>query len=291
MPLDIKICGLSTPETIAAALDGGASHVGFIFFPKSPRNVTPQQAAELRKAAKGRAMAVAVTVDATDEFLDAIVSAMRPDMLQLHGKETPERVAEVRERYKLPVMKALSVSEPADLLPIQGFVGVADRLLLDAKAPKGSELPGGNGLAFDWRLLAALDPGLDYMLSGGLNPGNVGEAIRTANPPGLDVSSGVESAPGVKDVALIEAFFAAVRAAESEDACGDGLLFAPERQIALLHRVRGRTLPAKGVRHEQADRAQFLPHRSRRTGHVRHFRRAFRRRNANAADPRPGAGL
>jgi len=215
MPLDIKICGLSTPEMIAAALDGGASHVGFIFFPKSPRNVTPQQAAELRKAATGRAKAVAVTVDATDEFLDAVVSAMRPDMLQLHGKETPERVARVRERFNLPVMKALSVSEPADLLPIQGFVGVADRLLLDAKAPAGSELPGGNGVSFDWRLLAALDPGLDYMLSGGLNPGNVAEAIRIAHPPGLDVSSGVESAPGVKDIALIEAFFAAVRRAVS----------------------------------------------------------------------------
>ena len=215
MPLDIKICGLSTPETIAAALDGGASHVGFIFFPKSPRNVTPQQAAELRKAATGRAKAGAVTVDATDDFLDVIVSAMRPDMLQLHGKETPERVARVRERFNLPVMKALSVSEPADLLPIQGFVGVADRLLLDAKAPAGSELPGGNGVSFDWRLLAALDPGLDYMLSGGLNPGNVAEAIRIAHPPGLDVSSGVESAPGVKDIALIEAFFAAVRRAVS----------------------------------------------------------------------------
>lgn len=215
MPLDIKICGLSTPETIAAALDGGASHVGFIFFPKSPRNVTPQQAAGLRQAANGRAKAVAVTVDATNESLDAIVSAMRPDMLQLHGKETPERVAQVRERFNLPVMKALSVSEPTDLLPIQGFVGVADRLLLDAKAPRGSELPGGNGVSFDWRLLAALDPGLDYMLSGGLNPGNVAEAIRIAHPPGLDVSSGVESAPGIKDIALIEAFFEAVRAAES----------------------------------------------------------------------------
>lgn len=215
MPLDIKICGLSTPETIAAALDRGASHVGFIFFPKSPRNVTPQQAAELRQAAIGRARAVAVTVDASDEFLDAIVSEMKPDMLQLHGKETPERVAQVRERYNLPVMKALSVSEPADLLPIQGFVGIADRLLLDAKAPKGSELPGGNGVSFDWRLLAALDPGLDYMLSGGLNPGNVGDAIRIANPPGLDVSSGVESAPGVKDVGLIRDFFEAARKARS----------------------------------------------------------------------------
>ena len=214
MQLDIKICGLSTPETVAAALDNGASHVGFIFFPKSPRSVTPELAGQLRKAAEGRAQAVAVTVDATDDVLDAIVSAMRPDVLQLHGKETPARVAEVRERFNLPVMKALSISGPEDLLPIQGFVGVADRLLLDAKAPKGSELPGGNGVSFDWRLLAALDPGLDYLLSGGLNPGNVADAMWIASPPGLDVSSGVESSPGIKDVALIEAFFAAVKAAK-----------------------------------------------------------------------------
>lgn len=212
MPIDIKICGLSTPETVAAALDNGASHVGFIFFPKSPRNVTPQQAGQLREAARGRALAVAVTVDADDDTLQAIISAMQPDLLQLHGKETPQRVAEVRERFNLPVMKALSISGPDDLLPIQGFVGVADRLLLDAKAPKDSQLPGGNGVAFDWRLVAALDPNLDYMLSGGLNVGNVAEALRIANPPGLDVSSGVESAPGVKDVGLIEAFFRAARA-------------------------------------------------------------------------------
>ncbi len=213
MALDIKICGLSTPETVTAALEGGASHVGFIFFPKSPRNVTPERAGELREAATGRAQAVAVTVDADDALLDVIVAAMRPDILQLHGKETPERVAEVRERYTLPVMKALSISGPADLLPIQGFVGIADRLLLDAKAPKGSDLPGGNGVSFDWRLLAALDPNLDYMLSGGLNADNVAEAIRIAHPPGLDVSSGVESAPGVKDVARIAAFFEAVKRA------------------------------------------------------------------------------
>jgi len=210
MQLDIKICGLSTPETVASALNNGASHVGFIFFPKSPRNVTPEPARQLRRAAEGRAQAVAVTVDATDDFLDQIVSTMRPDMLQLHGKETPARVVEVRKRFNLPVMKALSISGPEDLLPIQGFAGIADRLLLDAKAPKGSELPGGNGVSFDWRLLAALDPGLDYMLSGGLNPGNVAEAIAISNPPGLDVSSGVESTPGVKDVELIEKFFAAV---------------------------------------------------------------------------------
>jgi len=213
MPLDIKICGLSTPETVAAALGGGASHVGFIFFPKSPRNVSPELAGQLRQAALDRALAVAVTVDASDDELQAIVDAMQPDMLQLHGKETPARVAEVREKFLLPVMKAISVETPDDLLHVQAYDAVADRLLLDAKAPKESQLPGGNGVAFDWRLVAALDPGLDYMLSGGLNAGNVAEALATANPPGIDISSGVESSPGVKDVTRIEAFFLAIRAA------------------------------------------------------------------------------
>ena len=211
MPLDIKICGLSTPETAAAALDGGATHIGFIFFPKSPRNVSPETAGVLRQAAKDRAQAVAVTVDASDDALDEIVAAMAPDILQLHGSETPERVEEVRKRYALPVMKALSVAGPQDLLPIQAYVGIADRILLDAKA-EGSELPGGNGVSFDWALLAALDPNLDYMLSGGLTPENVSEAIRIARPPGLDVSSGVESTPGVKDADLIREFLTAARA-------------------------------------------------------------------------------
>jgi len=211
MTLDIKICGLSTPETVAAALDGGASHVGFIYFPKSPRNVTPALAGELRTPAVGRAQAVAVTVDATDDFLREIVTAMRPDMLQLHGKETPERVAQVKAMFGLPVMKALSVSTADDLEPAKTYASVADRLLLDAKAPKGSELPGGNGVSFDWTLLSRLDSEIDYMLSGGLNAANIGEALFIANPPGIDISSGVESAPGIKDVALISAFFKAAR--------------------------------------------------------------------------------
>jgi len=213
MPLDVKICGLSTPDTLAAALDGGASHVGFIFFARSPRNVTPAEAGRLRQAARGRAQAVAVTVDADDAFLDAIVSAMAPDMLQLHGRETPARVAEVKARHGLPVMKAFSVSEKADLERIAPFRGVADRFLFDAKPPKGAELPGGNGVSFDWTVLAGLDPSIDYMLSGGLNADNVGEALRLLSPPGLDVSSGVESAPGVKDAGLIDRFFRAVRGA------------------------------------------------------------------------------
>jgi phosphoribosylanthranilate isomerase len=209
----IKICGLSTPQTVAAALDNGADMIGFIFFPKSPRNVGVEQAALLRQAAVGRATAVAVSVDALDAALDAIVSGLMPDMLQLHGHETPERVREVKARFGLPVMKAISVRERADLDQIAPYHGIADKFLLDAKAPKGSELPGGNGVSFDWTLLASLDPGLDYMLSGGLNSGNVAEALRVTHAPGLDVSSGVESAPGVKDIGLMEEFFAAVAAA------------------------------------------------------------------------------
>lgn len=227
MSLDIKICGLKTPDAIAAALSGGASHLGFIFFPKSPRYVTAEMAGQLRKAATGKAKAVAVTVDASDDTLDMIVAVMRPDMLQLHGNEGPERVAEVKERYGLPVMKALSVREAADLDAIQPFRSVADRFLFDAKPPAGSELPGGNGIAFDWQVLADLDRNVEYMLSGGLNAANIGEALRLVNPPGIDISTGVESAPGVKDAVLIEAFFRAVRAARSENGSGDSLLFAP----------------------------------------------------------------
>ncbi|TPM03849.1 phosphoribosylanthranilate isomerase [Mesorhizobium sp. B2-3-10] len=218
MALDIKICGLKTDQAMAAALAGGASHVGFIFFPKSPRYVEPAEAGRLREAARGKALAIAVTVDARDAFLDEIVEKLQPDMLQLHGSETPERVAELKARHGLPVMKALPLSEAADLERIKPFVGIPDRFLFDAKPPKGSELPGGNGVAFDWRILAGLDAGIDYMLSGGLNAANIGDALRLANPPAIDISSGVESAPGVKDPALIEQFFRAVRAARDDRA-------------------------------------------------------------------------
>ncbi|MBZ9703870.1 MULTISPECIES: phosphoribosylanthranilate isomerase [unclassified Mesorhizobium] len=218
MALDVKICGLKTDQAMAAALAGGASHVGFIFFAKSPRYIEPAAAGRLREAARGKALAVAVTVDANDTFLDDIIDSMRPDMLQLHGSETPERVAELKARYDLPVMKALPLSEAADLERIKPFVGVADRFLFDAKPPKGSELPGGNGVAFDWRILTGLDAGLDYMLSGGLNAANIGDALRLASPPGIDISSGVESAPGIKDPALIEQFFRAVKAARDDRA-------------------------------------------------------------------------
>jgi len=218
MALDIKICGLKTPETIAAAMDGGATHVGFIFFEKSPRYIAPELAGELRKAALGRALAVAVTVDADDATLDRIVDQLHPDLLQLHGKELPARVDAIGARYSLPVMKAFAIESAADFAQIDAYRSVADRFLFDAKPPAGSELPGGNGVSFDWPILAGLDPSVDYLLSGGLNAGNIGEALRLANPPGIDVSSGVESAPGVKDVRLIDAFFRATRAALAETA-------------------------------------------------------------------------
>lgn len=210
MALDIKICGLKTPETIAAALDQGATHIGFIFFPKSPRNIAPLDAGRLRQAAHGRAKVVAVTVDADDATLDDIVAQVKPDMLQLHGHESPERVNLVKQRYGLPVIKAFALRDAADLAAITPYQGIADRFLFDAKPPKGAELPGGNGVSFDWSLLDALDEGVDYMLSGGLNAGNIAEALQKTHAPGIDISSGVERAPGEKDVRLIEEFFQTV---------------------------------------------------------------------------------
>lgn len=211
--LDIKICGLKTREAVQRAVDLGASHIGFIFFEKSPRNIEPADAAELAELARGRAKIVAVTVNADNDHLDEIVAILRPDILQLHGGESPERVLTIKAVYGLPVMKAFSVREAADLEKIDGYVGIADRFLFDAKPPVGSDLPGGNGVSFDWTLMHALDGGLDYMLSGGLNKDNVGEAIAVTRAPGIDISSGVESAPGVKDIEKMEAFFAAVRRA------------------------------------------------------------------------------
>lgn len=213
--MDIKICGLSEKETLDAAIDGGASHVGFIFFEKSPRNVSVEIAATLADRARScGVLPVAVTVNADDAFLDTIAAAMKPAMMQLHGTESPERVAEVKARYGTPVMKAFAIREAGDLEKITPFRGIADRFLFDAKPPAGSDLPGGNGVSFDWSLLAGLDRDVDYMLSGGLNAANVGAAITIADPPGLDVSSGVESAPGVKDKRLIADFFAAVKSAK-----------------------------------------------------------------------------
>ncbi|PSC04943.1 phosphoribosylanthranilate isomerase [Alsobacter soli] len=209
----VKICGLRTPETVEAALAGGADMVGLVFFPRSPRNVSIEEAKRLRAVVGDRAAVVALVVDADDALLDAIRDEVRPDLLQLHGRETPERVAAIRERTGLPVMKALGVSDAADLARAAAYAPVADRLLFDAKPPQGAVLPGGNGVAFDWRLLAGLDLPKPFMLSGGLDPGNVAEALAVTRAPGVDVSSGVERAPGDKDPERIAAFIKAARGA------------------------------------------------------------------------------
>ena len=185
------------------------------FFAKSPRNVAPEVAADLRKAARGRAKAVAVTVNADNETLEQIVTTVDPDMLQLHGKESPERLAEIRQRFDRPVMKAFAIREAADLDAIAPYKGIADRFLFDAKPPAGSELPGGNAVSFDWTLLARLDDDVDYMLSGGLDADNIAIALLQTGAKAVDLSSGVESAPGVKDVGLIHDFFKAVGAAKA----------------------------------------------------------------------------
>ena len=216
VPLDsrpplVKICGLSTPETLDAALAAGADQIGLVFFPKSPRHVSLDGARALAAQARGRAEIVALTVDAKDAELDIIVEAIRPDWLQLHGRETPERVAAVKARSGAHVMKAVGVAATADLAEAAIYAGTADRLLLDAKPPKGAVLPGGNGVAFDWSILHGFaEP---FMLSGGLSPENVADAIRIARPAAVDVSSAVETAPGRKDPHLIAAFIAAAREA------------------------------------------------------------------------------
>ena len=209
----IKICGLSTPETLEAAIAAGADMIGFVFFEKSPRHLTYDKAAMLAPLVRGRAKKIALTVDADDARLDAIVAALSPDGLQLHGKESPERVAAIKARYKLPVYKVIGVSTRQDLAAAALYKGIADWLLLDAKPSEDSVRPGGNGRAFDWTLLSHLDRGLPFMLSGGLDAANVAEAIRISHPDGVDVSSGVEERPGVKNSDKIRAFVAAARAA------------------------------------------------------------------------------
>ena len=205
----VKICGLRTEADVAAVAAAGAAYAGFVFFAKSPRHLTVEAARVLALAAPEGLAKVALTVDATDAVLDAIVEAMPLDMLQLHGKESPERVAEVRARYGLPVMKAVGVADEGDLPAIMEYALVADQLLIDAKPPKNATLPGGNGLSFDWRLVAQRRWLRPWMLAGGLTPENVAEAVRLTNARQVDVSSGVESAPGVKDHAKIAAFVAA----------------------------------------------------------------------------------
>lgn len=211
MSLLVKICGLKTPETLDAALQAGADLVGFVFFPPSPRHVQSEVAAQLSEMASGRATKVALTVDADDRMLEKIIAALRPDMLQLHGTESPARVAALKARFGLPVMKAIPVEMQADLGLVADYAHVADRLLFDARAPREATRPGGLGRPFDWRLLQNVDPGIPFMLSGGLDAENIGEALRLTRAHGVDVSSGVERSPGEKDVAKIRTFVRAAR--------------------------------------------------------------------------------
>lgn len=214
MSLLVKICGLTTPETLATALDAGADMVGFVFFPPSPRHLGLEAARALGAQAKGRALKVALTVDADDATIENIVETLRPDLLQLHGKESVARVRDIKQRFGLPVMKAIPVETAADLAPLSGYAAVCDRILFDARAPKDATRPGGLGATFDWHLLRDLKLDLPFMVSGGLSAGNVHEAVRITGAGGVDVSSGVERAPGVKDSDMIREFVRAARAIE-----------------------------------------------------------------------------
>ena len=214
MSLLVKICGLSTRETLDVALGAGADMVGFVFFPPSPRHLSLETARELGRQAKGRAAKVALTVDADDAMLANIVETLQPDLLQLHGKETIARLRDIKQKFGLPVMKALPVETAADLAPLAGYAAVADRILFDARAPKDATRPGGLGAVFDWHLLEKLDLKLPFMVSGGLSVENVAEAVRVTRAGGVDVSSGVESSPGAKDPEMIRNFIRAARATE-----------------------------------------------------------------------------
>ena len=211
MSVRVKICGLSEPDHVRAAAEAGAAYVGFVFFPKSPRNVLVERARDLALEVPVGVAKVALTVNADDATLDRITAEVPLDMLQLHGTETPERVAAVRDRFGLPVMKAVGVSEAGDLAALDGYFEVADQILVDAKPPKTSVLPGGNGLTFDWRLVAGRRWPVPWMLAGGLTPENVAEAVRLTGVEQVDVSTGVETAPGQKDAGLIRAFLQATR--------------------------------------------------------------------------------
>ena len=207
MATRVKICGLTRPTDVMAARN--AAYVGFVFFPKSPRHLTVEQAATLAGDVPVGQCKVALTVNADDATLDALMAAVPIDMLQLHGSESPDRVADVRARFGLPVMKAVGISGPQDVDALADYAEVADQLLVDAKPPKGANLPGGNGVSFDWGLLAGRRWAVPWMLAGGLHPGNVADAVRLTGARQVDVSSGVESTPGQKDATLIAQFIAA----------------------------------------------------------------------------------
>ena len=211
-PVSVKICGLATVDDVRACADAGANYMGLVFFEKSPRNITIPAARELALSAPLGLAKVALVVNPSDAELDAITATVPLDMLQLHGRETPERVAEVKARYGLPVMKAVGIADGDDLPKLESYFGVADQILVDAKPPKGGELPGGNGLSFDWRLIAGRRWPCPWMLAGGLTPENVAEAVKMTGAKQVDVSSGVEDAPGQKNAELIQKFVQSSRA-------------------------------------------------------------------------------
>ncbi len=216
MTTEVKICGLRTQGALDAALDAGADYVGFVFYARSPRNILPDEARALAGKARGQAKVVALFVDPDDELLAEVIEAVAPDIVQLHGSETPARVAEIAQRFGRPVMKAVTVAGAADVQTALAYEGKADRILFDARAPMddADALPGGNGVAFDWQALSSLEGRIDYMLAGGLTPANVAEAIRSTGARAVDVSSGVESQPGEKDPELIRRFIQAAKTAK-----------------------------------------------------------------------------
>jgi phosphoribosylanthranilate isomerase len=214
MSLAVKICGLSTRETLEVALEAGADMVGFVFFEASPRHVGLGVARELGRQARGRALKVVLTVDADNATLENCIEAVQPQLLQLHGSESVARVRDIKQTFGLPVMKAMAIATADDLAGLPGYAAVADRILFDARAPKDATRPGGLGQPFDWHLLEAVNLTIPFMVGGGLNPGNVAEAIRVTRAGGVDVSSGVERAPGVKDPELIRAFIRTAREAD-----------------------------------------------------------------------------
>ena len=218
MSLLVKICGLSTRETLEVALDAGADMVGFVFFEASPRHIGLGVARELGRQVKGRALKVALTVNADDASLENCIEALQPGLLQLHGDESVARVRDIKQKFGLPVMKVLPVATAADVASLPGYAAVADRILFDARAPKDATRPGGLGVPFDWHLLENIQLRIPFMVGGGLNAANVAEAITVTRAGGVDVSSGVESAPGVKDPEMIRAFIRAAREAETVSA-------------------------------------------------------------------------
>jgi phosphoribosylanthranilate isomerase len=214
MSLIVKICGLSTPATLDAALAAGSDMVGFVFFPASPRHVDLDTARILGRQAKGRAVKVALSVDADDALLANSIDALQPQILQLHGQESVSRIRDIKQKFGLPVMKALAVATKADLAALPGYAAVCDRILFDAKPPKDATRPGGLGEPFDWHLLEGLNLALPFLVSGGLDASNVAEALRITRAGGVDISSGVESAPGIKDPDMIRDFIRAARVTE-----------------------------------------------------------------------------